>query len=445
MTRLLLAATIMTSLSLTPTSAEIYKPKTETLPNGLQIVLVENHLAPIVSISLYYKVGTADDPQGMTGLSHFLEHLMFKGTKKVPAGEFKKKISSKGGVINAYTMYDVTAYTCTIAVEHLPMVLEIEADRMQNIVFNEEETKAEQKVVIEERKMRLDNNPLGDSYETFLRAMYRYHPYGIPSIGYPFHINAYTNNAAKAHYETWYKPNNAILVISGDITMDKLSLLVTKFFGSIKSGPIPERKRFQDPPGKGIEQHITAQNHRVSFTSFDWNFKAPNHTSEGKEHYYPLIVLAQILGGNEISRLYNMLVEEKGLAIETSADYTTPTLDPQYFSISATLNPTKKAEDLKQAVNKIIADIIKSGITVDELNAAKRDLLANVAFAKDGNEGAVRAFRSLAYGFTIEDIESFPQKIREITLDQVNAAAKEILGKGAAVTTIVSPETHPNS
>lgn len=441
MSKFISTVVLMTSLGSASTAiAEVYKPKTATLENGLEVVVIENHLAPIASISVYYKVGTADDPIKMMGISHFLEHLMFKGTKNVPSGEFKKRITSKGGSINAYTSYDITAYTCTIAVEHLPMVLGLEADRMANLVFNEEETKAEQKVVMEERRMRMDNNPLGSAHEVFLRALYRYHPYGIPPIGYPQHIEAYTNEAAKEHYQTWYKPNNAILVISGDVRMENILPIVKQHFGPLKKGVIPERDRVQEPDSSGIEQFLTVQNSRLSYTSIDWNYKAPNHISEGKEHYYPLIVLAQILGGNEISRLYRELVNNKKLCIETSADYATLSINPRYFTVNATLNPGKNLEDLKQATAQIITDLLKNGITEEELKAAKRDLLAGIAFACDGNDGAVKAFSGLAYGFSVDDLEAWPQRIESVTLDQVNKAAQAIFKKGSFVTAVVSPD-----
>lgn len=418
----------------------IYNPQVVTLDNGLQVVIIENHLAPIASMGIYYKVGTADDPITEVGLSHFLEHLMFKGTKLMPPGEFKKKIASKGGVINAYTSFDITAYTCTIAVEHLPMVLQIEADRMQNLVFDRAETQAEQKVVMEERRTRMDNNPLGNAYEVFLRAMYRYHPYGIPPIGYPQHIEAYTNESAQKHYQTWYKPNNAILVIAGDVKVEKILPLIKQYFGPLKSGDLPVRKRIQEPETPGIEQYLTVKNPRVSYTSVDWNYKAPNHTSSGKEHYYPLTVLAHILGGNQISRLYHTLVEEKKLCIDVDADYTQMSLDPMYFSLSATLTPTGNLDDLKASMAQIVADLLKNGVTEEELKAAKRDLLADLAYAQDGNGGAVKAFSGLAYGFTIEELETWPQKIEAVTVEQVNKAAVAVLGKGSTMTSVVSPD-----
>lgn len=430
---------LMLALS-TPAVSEIFKPKTAKLDNGMEIVLIENHLAPVISVALTYKVGTADDPVDMIGLSHFLEHLMFKGTHKVPAGAFKEKIISKGGLINAYTTQDVTVYTCDIAVEHLDMVLEIEADRMTNLIFDEKETKAEQKVVMEERRMRLDNNPLGAAYETILRSLFKYHPYGIPTIGYPQHIEAYTNEAAKNHYYKWYTPNNAVLIISGDVTLDKLLPIVQKHFNAIKARPLPQRKRVKDPVDKGVTQEIRIQSPRISFVNFDWYYRAPNHNSSKNEHYYPLIVLSQILGGNANSRLYKELVDKSGIALEASAHYEDESIDPKHFEITATLHPDHQPEELKAAVEKQVKLLLDKGITEEELKIAQRDLLAGLAFARDGNSGALNAFKRLAFGFTVAEIERYPELIRAVTVEQVNAAAKAILGGGASVYSEVHPE-----
>ncbi len=435
-----IAGLLMMLAQTVPSNAEIFKPQTAHLENGLTIVLVENHLAPVISVALTYRIGTADDPIDMVGLSHFLEHLMFKGTQKVPAGKFKELIISKGGQINAYTTPDVTVYTCDISVENLDMVLEIEADRMSNIVFDEKETMAEQKVVMQERLMRLDNNPLGAAYETILRALFKYHPYGIPTIGYPQHILAYTNDAAKAHYQKWYTPNNATLIISGDITMDKLLPLVKKHFGETKSRPVPDRKRVQDPNDKGVMQEIIIRNPRISFVNLDWYYRTPNHHSENKEHYYPLIVLAQILGGNANSRLYKELIDQQGIALEASASYEDESIDPKHFEVTATLNPKFKPEALKQAVQSLLKTLIEKGVTSEEVKIAQRDLLAGLAFARDGNGGAIKAFSRLAFGFTVDEIESYPDKIKAVTVDQVNAAIKAVLTPGAVVYTEVHPE-----
>lgn len=420
---------------------KVFDPKVAKLDNGLEIVLIENHLAPVVSVALTYKVGTADDPADMVGLSHFLEHLMFKGTKKVPIGQFTQRIISKGGMINAHTTPDYTCYTCDIARPYLDMILDMEADRMQNLIFDEKETKAEQKVVMEERKMRLGNNPLGAAYETVLRALHKYHPYGIPPIGYPQHILAYTNDAIKKHYFKWYAPNNAILVVSGDITMEELLPMVKKYFGSIPSRSIPPRDRAQDPENDGIEQEIKVKNNRISYVSIDWYFRTPRYTDKNLQDYYAASILAEILGGNATSRLYRDLVEGRHLALDARAEQG-EALDPQYITISATLNPTHPLKELKAAVEEHIQKIVKNGITEEELKSAKRDLLADIAYSRDGNAGAIDAFRYLAYGFNVNEIEAYPDRINAVTIDQVNRVAKEYLGIRPIVITEVYPEDY---
>lgn len=433
----LLVATTTSS----PTEAGgIFNPATTTLSNGLQVVLVENHLAPTVSICLVYKVGTADDPVGLHGLSHFLEHLMFKGTKDIPADQFKKIISSNGGIINAFTSPDVTAYTCDIAVEFLDFYLKLEADRMQNLVMDPGEVLAEQKVVLEERLMRLDNNPFGVAYEALLRAVYWYHPYGIPAIGYPQHITAYTRDAAYEHYKKWYAPNNAVLIVAGDVTMEALKPVVEKHFGCIPPHPLPSRARLPEPDHKGVTITLEQENPRVSQVNITWDYAAPNHRSAHSEHYYPLIVLAQVLGGNNTSRLYRSLVEEQRVAVNANCSYDDDGYDPGTFSFSVTLAPDADLIALKVAVEKHIQEVLGVGITDQELADAKRDLLANLAFARDGNNSSVMAFIRLAMGFTVEQIEGWPDQVNAVTQAQVHEAAKFVLSRNPVAVMTVYPK-----
>lgn len=423
-----------------PTKAGIFNAETTTLPNGLQVVLVPNHLAPIVSICLVYKVGTADDPVEMYGLSHFLEHLMFKGTKEVPANQFKKIISSNGGDINAFTTPDVTAYTCDIAVEFLDSYLKLEADRMQNLVMEPQEVLAEQKVVLEERLMRLDNNPFGVAYEALLRSTYWHHPYGTPSIGYPQHISAYTRDAAYEHYKKWYAPNNAILIVAGDVTLETLKPMVEKYFGDIPSHPLPSRVRVAEPDHKGVTITLEQENPRISQVNIDRNYAAPSHRGANSQHYYPLIVLAQVLGGNDISRFHRSLVEKQKIAVSASCSYDTEGYDPQTFSFSTVLAPNADLVTLKKEVESLIHDVLRSGITDQELADAKRDILAGLAFARDGNSGSVMTFTRLAIGFTVEQIENWPDQINAVTTDQIHEAARFVLSQNPVAVVIVYPE-----
>lgn len=433
-----------TTPSKTTDAKGIFHPRTLKLKNGFEVILVENHLSPVVSIALLYKIGTADDPSDLVGISHFLEHLMFKGTKNVPIGEFTKRIVQKGGSINAFTTPDITCYTCDIAKEHLPMILEFEADRMQNLIFDEKETLAEQKVVMEERKMRLDNHPLGAAHETVLKALHKYHPYSIPTIGYPQHILAYTNENAKDHYKKWYAPNNAVLIISGDVTMDELQPLVTKYFEGLPQSKLPERSRPQDPIEVGTQQSLRIESPRVSYITLDWYYPGPRYVGGKINDLYSLSVLTQILGGDDTSRLYEDLVDKRHLVLDVHMSNDVG-IDPQHIELSVTLHPGHKPMEVRQAVEKHIHQVVNKGITQEELVAAKRDILADLAFSRDGNSGAIKAFQNVGYGFTVEDIESYADRINAVTLDQVNAAAKTYLGGKPVVFTEIYPTGHEGS
>jgi zinc protease len=437
---ILLTSLFINAVTSPPAAAGgIFNPSTITLPNGLQVVLIQNHLAPIVSINLIYKVGTADDPLGMHGLSHFLEHLMFKGTKDLPADQFKKIISGNGGIINAFTTPDFTAYTCDIGLEFLDFYLKLEADRMQNLAMDEKEVASEKKVVQEERLMRLDNNPFGVAYEALLRATYWYHPYGIPAIGYPQDIAAYTRQAAYEHYKKWYAPNNAILVVAGDVTMEALKPIVEKHFNGIPSRAVPSRNRTAEPDHSGVVISLEQENPRISQVSINWNYAAPSHRGPNSEHYYPLIVLAEILGGNNTSRLYRTLVEEQKLAVSASCSHDSDGYDPETFTFRVILAPDIKPANIKAAVISHIDEIIKKGVTAKELANAKRDILADLAFARDGNSTSVMAFTRMAVGFTVEQIENWPNQINAVTAQQVHEAAQFVLNKNPVATMTVYP------
>ena len=420
--------------------AGIFNPETFTLPNGLQVVFIQNHMAPVVSVSVCYKIGTADDPVGKTGISHFLEHLMFKGTKTVSGDEFKKSVLRNGGVFNALTGSDYAVYESAISTQYLDLILKLEADRMQNLNFSKEDVHSELKVVLEERLMRLDNNPLGQAYEALLRSLYWHHMYGIPAIGYPYHIKGYTYEDALSHYRTWYAPNNAFLVISGDVKLETLKPLVEKYFNAIPSREIPVKNRTPEPSHAGITTHLEQENARHSLVSVYSYFEAPNFRMGKTENFYPLIALSQILGGNETARLYRVLVEEQKIAVKVSCSYESSSFDPEPFSVEITLAPNVKLETAKKAIESLFKDIATKGVTAEELENCKRDIIATLAFARDGNDTSVAAFYDLAVGFTIEDIETWPDKIKALTVEQVNQAAKDVLGAAPIVTLTTYPQ-----
>lgn len=435
---------IMTVLSMTLAEASVFNSKTFTLKNGLQVVVVENHLAPAVSVAVLYKVGTADDPLNMVGLSHFLEHIMFKGTKDVPAGEFKRRIVSKGGSINAATSFDFTIYTTDIAVEHLEDVLSMEADRMQNLAFNQNEINSELNVVMEERLMRVENNPLGAAHEALLRTLYWHHPYGVPPIGYQHHILAYTRDALQEHYKKWYLPNNAVLIVSGDITLEALKIMAEKHFGAIPQGIVPKRVRPMEPPHEGFVAKFEFESPRVSAVTVSWIYRAPSHKTAKDTYYYALDVLEQILAGNNNSRFYQAFVRNKktnkSLALAVNADYEGTFLDDRTFTLSVTLHPTVTVAVMEDAMQNEMHRMLETGITDEELLKAKRDLKAKLAFIRDGNDHALKVFEHLAVGFTIEEIEAWATYIDKVTKAQVLEAARHVFRAKPLATLVVYPK-----
>jgi zinc protease len=440
MKRFLRLSLLFLTLFMGQSMAGIFNPQVRILPNGLKVIVVSNDMAPIVSVGVLYMVGTADDPPNLIGISHFLEHMMFKGTKTVPTSDFTKTILAYGGSTNASTNFDYTLYNTDIAKEHLELVLKFEADRMVNLAFSETEVKSEKDVVWEERRMRFDNHPFGQAYEVLLRTLSWYHPYGVPPIGYPAHIRNYSYEALRAHYHTWYAPNNAVLIVAGKTTIDEVMKLAEKHFGSLSAKKIPERVREAEPPHLGITQHIEQKNSRNSLILLNWYYQAPNHKGEGKEHYYPLTVLAQILGGNSTTDFYRAFVEEKKLAIGVNANYEGDSFDPRSFCISAVLAPHMNVQVFKNELAAYFQNILEKGVGEEELRKAKRDLLAQLAFIRDGNNTTLTVFTGLACGFSVEEIEKWGEYIELVTLEQVHAAAKLVLGALPIVTMDLYPE-----
>ena len=416
--------------------------QTHTLENGLKIIIVPNGLAPVVTVGVIYHVGTADDPLDQVGVSHFLEHMMFKGTKEIPGDTFNKLILKHGGANNAYTEYDYTFYHTTIAAKHLGLVLKCEADRMRNLTFTKAEIDSERRVVLEERLMRLDNNPFGVVSERFLRAMHPYHPYGVHPIGFPHHINNYTFQSVRDHYDAWYRPNNATLIVVGKVSLEEALPLVKEYFGNIKSHPITARKRPQNPPREGITEAIKQNNKRNSIIQLQWSYDAPHFHSElGKKHYYPLLMLEYLLGGSSTTDFSYHLVEKKKLALQVSSSYDGSSLDPKDFSVSAKLHPKSDVDALKAEIKILLEQVKTKGVSEEDLARAKSDMTGKLAFLKDGTEDLIQTIADyIAKGFTLDDLNTWRAKIEAVTVDDIKAAAQLIFKKEADVTLEIYPE-----
>ncbi len=419
--------------------AGVFNPTTFTLKNGMQVVIVENHRVPVVSHMVWYRVGSADEGPGETGIAHFLEHLMFKGTKKRKPGEFSQIVARNGGQENAFTSTDYTAYFQTIAADRLEMVMEMEADRMTNLVITDKEVEPERLVVLEERRSRVDNNPGAILGEHINGALFLNHPYRNPVIGWEHDIKALDIKRILAFYKRWYAPNNAILVVAGAITAEQVRPLAKKYYGKIPAQPPVVRNRAKEPPQKAARE-VVLRDKRVRQPSWRRSFLAPTLQWGDKTHVYPLEVLSNILGSGASSRLYRRLVVENKTAVSSGAYYSGDDRGPGRFVFYASPRGDVTMDALELAVEAEITDIIKNGITADEVLRAKERMVAEAVYARDSLSGGARALgAALASGLSVDDVESWPDNIAAVTAKQINEAAKALFDNNRSVTGLLLP------
>ncbi len=423
-----------------PGHAAVFNPKSFTLKNGLQVVVISNHRAPVVTHMIYYKVGAMDEPPGKSGIAHYLEHLMFKGTKTLKPGEFSAIVARNGGQENAFTSQDYTGYFQSVASDRLEEMMRIEADRMTNLVLSNEAIEPERKVVAEERRSRIENNPAGKLNEQADAAQYMNHPYRIPIIGWDHEVNALTREDLLAFYRAWYAPNNAVLVISGDVTVDTVKPLAEKHYGVIPARTLPERPDWREPP-QLADRRVTYKHKQVRQPTWSRRYLAPSYASGPAEHTYALQVLAEILGGGSTSRLYKTLAVEEKVAASAGAWYDADARGPGQFSIYGSPRPGQKLEEVEALAEREIARLLKDGVTVQEVADAVQRLQDAAIFARDSVSGPARIIGgALMVGMTIEDVERWPERIGAVTVDTVNAAAKAVFGQMGTVTAVLLPE-----
>ena len=417
-----------------PAASSIFNPESFTLENGMQVVVIPNHRAPVVAHWVWYRVGTADSPAGKSGLPHFLEHLMFKATETIPQGEFSKIVARNGGNDNAVTSYDFTAYYQMIARDRLELVMGMEADRMVNLQLTEEAVLPERDVVIEERRSRVDNEPSALLGEQLNAAQFLNHPYRLPVIGWMQEMESYTREDAIAFYRTWYAPNNAILVVAGDITAAELAPMAERTYGRIPSREVPQRQRVGEPP-QLAERRIEMRDERVRQPSFVRSYLAPNLSAGDRWQPYALEVLAELFGTGGTSRLYRALVVEKGLAAGIGGYYRGTSLDPTTFRIYASPRPGVSLDDLEMAVDGEIERLLTDGVSGEEVARVKKRMLAEAVYARDSLSGAARIFgTALTTGQTVDDVEAWPERIEAVTAEEVETVARLVLDRRRSVT-----------
>jgi len=405
-----------------------------SLKNGMEVVVVENHKVPAVSHTLWYKVGAADDPSGSSGLAHYVEHMMFLGTKTVPKGEFDTRIEQRGGEKNAFTSRDYTGYYVKIAKEHLPLVMQLEADRMRNLAPKEEEFSREREVIIEERRQRTDNQPgakLGERVDT---AMYVNHPYGTPIIGWKQEMESLSRQNVLDFYRRWYHPNNSVLTVEGDVTAQEVKTLAEKYYGRIARGKLPERQ-WRAIPENVAAIEVSLQDESVKQPRWMRQYIAPSIGDGDKEAVVPLMLLAQLMGGGEASTLYQSLVVEQKLAVATDADYNGFERGPGEFSLSAIPAPGVSMETLAAAMDKEVAKMIAAPVDAAQLARAKTLFKADTVYSRDGLGKLAHILGEL---FMIGEDERYfttwDQKVDAATAEQLQSAARSVLGSPYFVT-----------
>ncbi len=422
-----------------PARAELFEAHEFKLANGLTVVVIPNHRAPIVTQMVWYKVGAADEPRGESGTAHFLEHLMFRGTKAVPPGQFSRIVAQNGGRDNAFTTHDYTAYFEDVASDRLALVMKLEADRMAHLQITDTVVTPERQVILEERRMRIDNRPAALFNEQLDTALFLNHPYRIPTIGWESEMHGLTAADERAFYHRWYAPNNAVLVVGGDATTEQVKALAEKYFGPIPARSVPVRKRVSEPP-KVAAARLTMKSPRVTEVSWTREFLAPSYRVSDKQYAYALQVLAEVLGGSADSPLYKGLVIDHPLALSAGAFYDPEVYDLATFGFAARLKNGVSVADFESALDAIVKTALEGGISDEAVKRAKTRMISAAAYARDSLSGPAHIVgAALATGRSLDDVEHWPERIGAVTRDQVLAAARLVIRNNIAVTGVLMP------
>jgi zinc protease len=433
---LLCAFAVSASGALAQTTVTAAPPATFTLPNGLQVLVIPDHRTPVVTQMIWYKVGSADETPGKSGLAHFLEHLMFKGTSKHPVGEFSQTVLRIGGNENAFTSVDYTGYFQRVPREQLARMMEFEADRMTGLILKDENVLPERDVVLEEYNMRVANNPEARLAEQIMAALYLNHPYGRPVIGWHQEIEKLDRDDALAFYRRFYAPNNAILVIAGDVEAGDVRPMAEQTFGQVAPQPaIPARRLRPQEPEPVAPRTVTLADPHVEQPSLKRYYLVPSAATAAPGESPALDVLAQLMGGGSNSYLYRALVVERPLAVSTSAGYQGTSLDATQFSISVAPKPGVEFSQIEPVIDSVISDVLQNPVRAEDLERVKTQLIAEAIYAQDNQATLARWYGgALTTGLSIADIRSWPDRIRAVTAGQVRDAAQKWLDKKRSVT-----------
>lgn len=411
-----------------------------TLANGMEVVVIPLHRAPVVTQMVWYKVGSADEPPGKSGIAHFFEHLMFKGTKLHRPGEFMAKVSEIGGRQNAFTSFDYTAYFETVSPDALETMMEFEADRMRNLILTDEVIGPERDVILEERRLRIEGSPQALLGEEINATLYQNQPYRVPVIGWMHEMEQLNRADATAFYDKYYAPNNAVLVVAGDVDAASVRKSAEATYGKVPRGPdLPPRVRPREPE-QNAKRTVTMRDPRVGVPSFQKSWVVPSYRTAKDGEAEALDLLSEILGGGSRSRIYQQLVVKTGIASDAGATYSGTFVDDTSFSIYGAPRGEAGIEQVEDAIDAEIRKIIADGVTDSELEKAKNRYVRAMIFARDSPSGMANLYgASLSTGASVEDVAAWPDRIKAVSADQVKAVAAKYLNPDRSVAGYLLP------
>ena len=434
MLRRFVCALALGAVSALPASAED-QVTDFMLENGMQVVVVEDHRAPVVMHMVWYKAGSADEKPGVSGVAHFLEHLLFKATDTLESGEFSATVAANGGRDNAFTSYDVTAYHQRVAADRLELMMTMESDRMVNIRLGEEEILTERDVIIEERNQRVENNPGALFREQLNASQYLNHRYGIPIIGWRHEMEALGLDDALEYYGTYYAPNNAILIVAGDVNPEEVKALAEQYYGVIPANPeLPERARPSEPPQTSARR-MEFFDARVAQPYVTRSYLAPERNPGDQRGAAALTLLAELLGGGQTSVLSQKLQFEDKNSIYATSWYRGTSLDATTFNLLTVPAPGIEMQEAEDAMDAVVAEFMQTGVDEAHLQRIKMQLRASQIYERDNVDSVANRYgRGLTSGLTIEDIQEWPEILQSITPGEIMAAAEMIFDRKKSVT-----------
>lgn len=409
---------------------------TFSLDNGMDVVVIEDPRAPVVVHMVWYKVGAADEPPGVSGIAHYLEHLLFKGTDELEPGEFSEVVAANGGSDNAFTSQDYTAYFQRVASNRLELMMKMESDRMRDLVLDGTDILTERQVVLEERNQRTESDPGALFGEQRNAAQYQNHPYGIPIIGWKHEMASLTLEDALSFYRTYYAPNNAILIVAGDVKPDEVRALAETYYGVLEpTVDLPERVRPQEPP-QLAERRLVFEDPRVAQPYVIRTYLAPERDSGAQETAAALTMLAEVLGGSsQTSELGRRLQFEKKTALYTSAFYRGVSLDDTTFGWVVVPAQGVTLQEAEDAMDREIAAFLDRGVDVAQLDRIKMQLRASLIYDQDSTQGRARGYGvALTSGLTVDDIAAWPDILQAVTPEDIIAAGRQVFNRNNAVT-----------